>query len=457
MGEIWYKTGKRSAGNIDKLMVMKYIARVLMFYILLLVSCAEPSHFIPEVIKYNPVKVDYVSTDTLNLYHILTPSNLEMGEKIPFLLVIDAHGDGEMAVERFQPAVQFFPIIVAGSDLIENNFVGYENAIYQIIEDVYSKYPIDKNEIYISGFSGGARMAYNYSLNHQLKGLLMCGAGPGKQLPSCPVYTISGMGDFNFAENFVSPSIKMLSDTKFATDYFSGNHEWPPASQLSDGLLFLFSKNTKLFGNLIEKRSAELFATADSLEKAGNMWMAWLALKKTAILGDNEWTRKATVQAEKLLENEAFISTVQSLEKNLKTEAALQKAFAQKSMTEDFIWWKNELNVLNDNLEKFKGGMQADHYLRIKGFIGILLYTRLNNLIYNDIKNPQIKVLLEVYKYAEPENSYAYYFQALYDFQNGNSKSCLENLEKSINLGFTDYGKMNREFSENIVLQLQNE
>lgn len=76
-------------------------------------------------------------------------------------------------------------------------------------------------------------------------------------------------------------------------------------------------------------------------------------------------------------------------------------------------------------------------------------------MIYNDAGNPQLNVLIKTYEFTEPENSYAYYFQALYDFQNGNNQNCIENLGNSLKLGFTDFDKMKKDFPESIINQVQ--
>ena len=435
---------------------MKLFAGFIGLIIIIFNSCTQPEKIVLQKLVYQPIQSASCKYDSLNKYHILLPENLDKSGKMPILLVLDAHGDGKMAVEKFIPAVQNFPCIVVGSDLIKNNFPGYEQAIIEILADIVAKYTIDVNEILISGFSGGARMAYNYSLRHRVNGVLMCGAGPGKQLPACPVYAISGIGDFNFSENYVSPSMETFNNSKFTADYFFGNHEWPQSSQLSDGLLYLLSFRNKKFDELKNMRSNELLEHADSLVKKGNSWMAWISLQKAAKLSDNiKIEKEASNHAKELLSDETFIKTINSLEKDLKNEAALQKAYSQKLNSESLNWWKNELNVLNANLEKYQSGMQADHYLRIKGFIGILLYSRINNIIYHDSKNPQLEIMLEVYQYVEPENSYAYYFLALYDFQGGDNKNCIENLKKSLKLGFSDTGKLKQDFPNDILSMIK--
>jgi predicted esterase len=435
---------------------MNRFASNLVIIVLFLFSCTQHENIVLAKLAYQKIQAGQCTADTINKYHILLPETLNSNEKLPLVLVLDAHGDGKMAVEKFQPAVEYFSCIVVGSDLIENNFPGYEQAINELIIDVIKKYPVDEKEIVLAGFSGGARMAYSFSLRYAVKGALMCGAGPGKQLPQCPVYAISGMGDFNFSENYIPPSINNLSDASFTADYFHGNHEWPSASQISDGLFYLLGANNNSFDVIKNKRSNDLLKIADSLEKDGNYWMAWVAMEKASKLTVEKRTKKEALEKAKiLLKDKAFLNTVQSIENDLNTESKLTQAYSQASLNENFNWWKNEITVLNKNLEKFQEGMQADHYMRIKGFIGILLYSRINNMIYNDPSNPQINVLLQTYQYAEPENSYAYYFQALHDFQSSDNQKCLENLDKSLKLGFADIDKMKKDFPENILHHLQ--
>jgi dienelactone hydrolase len=420
---------------------------------LILAACSGPPEAALKVVNYQDPIAEECIADPVNKYHILVPGNPDQWHKIPLVIVLDAHGDGKLAVEKFQPAVQFFPCIVAGSDLIKNNFPGYETSIIQMMSDIENKYPVDAQKIIIAGFSGGARMAYYFSLNHPVKAVLMCGAGPGKEKPACPVYAISGMGDFNFAEQYQHPDIQSINDNKFTSDYFYGTHEWPQPQQLSDGIVFLLRDDNDM-ENIRRKRSHDLMQLADSLDKTGDNLMAWKALEKAAKFSVDKSKRdKAVERAESLIKKGDFQQSINSLEADLKTEAGLNQEYAQRSLTENFNWWKKELTALNDDLETYKTGLKADHYLRIKGFIGILLYTRINKMIYGDARNPQLPNLLETYAFAEPENSQAWYFKALHAYQSGDQHSCIENLEKSLKLGFTDLNKMRSDLPENILIQ----
>lgn len=250
-------------------------------------------------VNYQDIRSEQCAADTVNKYHILLPANPGRGQKLPLVIALDVHGDGRLAVTKFQQAVQFFHCIVAGSDLIKNNFPGYETAIVQLILDIENKYPVEMQRIIIAGFSGGARMAYYFAL-----------------------------------------------------------------------------------------------------------------------------------------------------------EADIDQAYAQRSLTENIQWWKNELDALDKNLQTNTTGLKSGHYMRIKEFIGILLNSRINGMIYNDPGNPHLPDLLETYAYAEPENSEAWYFNALHAYQSGDQHSCIANLERSLKLGFTDINKMKSDFPKNILDQV---
>ena len=437
------KTGK----NSDWVFVM--------LSLLVLTACSDPSGTPPEEVKYRDPFAEQTLSDVANAYHILVPEDPDPSQKFPLVIVLDAHGDGKMAVNKFYPAVRYIPCLVAGSDLVRNNFQGFENAVMQMIRDIHMKYPVDEQQIIIAGFSGGARMAYYFALNHPVKGVLMCGAGPGQQKPDCPVYTISGMGDFNFAEQYRHPDIQAFSDDRFTADYFHGVHDWPPTQQLSDALLFLLGDQNHL-ENLRQIRGQELIRLSDSLLESGEELMAWKALEKASKLSPNAQEKQRAVErGNSLLKNEDFLNTIKSIENDLKKESSLQQAYSQRMLTADFEWWKNELTVLDKMLETHTAGTRADHYLRVNGFIGILLYSVVNNMIHNDPGNPQLDVMLEAYAYAEPENPDPYYYMALHAYISGDLPSCISNLDHSMQLGFNDLEKLKKEFPENILEQVK--
>ena len=113
-------------------------------------------------------------SDTLNTYHYIRPARYN--GSLPLLIILDSGGDGLMAVKKVRPAVSQIPCLVVGSDRIRNNFQGYIQAIELLIREFSQKYSV--SQVYLAGFSGGARMAFEYARIHTVQGVLMCGAGP---------------------------------------------------------------------------------------------------------------------------------------------------------------------------------------------------------------------------------------------------------------------------------------
>ncbi len=416
----------------------------LVIWPLLMLSGCSKNQCSPEPVLYQEPAIERCNADTLHAYHILVPDLTGASQKIPLVIVLDPHGDGSLAVNNFRDAVKDFPCLVAGSDLIKNNFRGYENAILLLIRDLELKYPVDKQKIILAGFSGGARMAYSFALDHPLKGLLMCGAGPGQQVPSCPLYMIAGMGDFNFAEQYRHPDIASFGERQRTGAFFHGVHGWPEPGQLADALLILLQDRGDM-AKLRRSRSPELLQTADSLVKAGDQLMAWQALEKAAKMAvDGSARKKAIRKGKELLKNEDFQETIRKIENDLRTEQKMKQAYVQALNIKDFSWWKNELTQLDNKLKTSKDGIGEDHYLRIKGFVGILFYSRINSLIHSDPDNPMLKTMLESYAFAEPLNPDPWYFRALYARLHGDREACVENRNRAIELGLTDQEKLNK-------------
>lgn len=416
----------------------------LMTWTLLFLSGCGNNQTSPDTVVYQKAKIERCTIDTLNTYHILVPEKADASQKFPLIIVLDAHGSGALAVHNFQDAVSDFPCLVAGSDLIKNNFQGFENAILQLIRDVELKYPADEQNIILAGFSGGARMAQYFTLKYPVKGLLICGAGPGQQLPSCPVYMIAGMGDFNFGEQYIRPNIASFSNKQMTSSFFHGVHEWPEPGHLADALLFLL-RDREDIAKLRRSRSMELLQAADSLATVGDQLMAWQALEKAAKIAVNKSVKKKAIKkGNDLLENVDFQQAIQALENDLKTEQKLQQAYAQAMNIKDFSWWKKELTLLDKKLKTSSNGIITDHYQRIRGFIGILFYSRINSLIKSDPDNPQLKTMLESYAFAEPENPDPYYFMALYARFHDDYDACIKNRNRAIELGFTDQEKLKK-------------
>jgi hypothetical protein len=394
-------------------------------------------------VTYRPVTAGKCNSDTAHAYHYLMPEKIR--DNLPLFIILDSGGDGLWAINHIKPAVGELSCIVIGSDMIRNNFSGYEQAIEILIADACSKFPVSKDLVYLIGFSGGARMAFEFALRHAVKGVLMCGAGPSAgsfmDLP-CPVYMIAGTADFNFAEMYYNP-LNKPGNQPFLSDYFRGNHEWPPADRLKEGFLFLMGHNKNDLGYMLKQESDKMMKKADTLLQNHETLFALKALEKS--IAFNPDNRKAKKRMEEFKENPVMAGDIRKLGNDLELESRISQAYAQATMERDSVWWAKEIKQLNLEIESHSGE-QKDHYMRIKAFLGILFYSRLNNMIRKQPGNKQIEHLLVTYRGLEPDNPDVYYHFALYKWSRGNKALTQRYLSVARSLGFRDKEGKEKDF-----------
>jgi hypothetical protein len=365
--------------------------------------------------------------------------------KLPLLIILDSGGDGLFAVKKVLPAAGLTPCIMVGSDLIKNNFPLFLQAAGILIEEAIRRFPVDPDQVFIAGFSGGARMAFEYARQFPVKGVLMCGAGPSvnsfSNLP-CPVYMIAGTTDFNFGEMYYNP-LKSKSQGNFLADYFRGGHEWPSAGNLKDGLVFLMCKQNKA---LLKMQSNRLTEKADSLLSLDETLFSVKAVEKA--LSFDPANRTARKLDKKIREDRQFARKINKLESDLKLESKIGQAYAQASLMQDSIWWAKEIGQLSKEIAGNQGE-KKDHFMRIKAFLGILFFSRINALLSSDADGKQIEHLLSAYRMAEPENPDVYFDYALLEKKHGNLVKSGGYLKKAIDLGFKDKARIEANFPEN--------
>jgi len=376
---------------------------------MILLSCATGNRE-SYVNSRGEIQVARCDNDTANSYHFCEVG--ESNDSLLLILAIDAHGDGNIAVTRIKEACDITSALIVGSDLIKNGYGNFEAAIDELIQDVRSKHTNVGDKVILIGFSGGARMAYTYSVKKPVYGLITLGAGPGGALPNCRYYGIIGLEDFNFIELYQRPEIGQFKLRDFQADYFRGGHMWPPVQELRDGLLFIckgINEGTDLQCNA---RSRELLALSDSLRSSHIL--AWKSLEKAYQLAIDEERGDILESAKVLAKDNAFRVRVENLEKFLEIEYNLRQEYVDMSMKADLDYWKSEIVRINEQIAFSSNTLQIEHNKRIKGFLGILFYSRLQKLSQKK-GNERLKLtLLQAFAMIEPKNPDMFYFKSLY-------------------------------------------
>ncbi len=359
-------------------------------------------------VQYITPVPDSCNTEPGHLYTVSLPDQITDQQRLPLILLIDPHGDGKLAVEKFTAALSDIPVVIAGSEKIRNNDPDFMSSLTHLTEDVQNKYPVDPDQVIVAGFSGGARMAYYFGMNHNILGIIMFGAGPdrsSRDVGTRRMYLVSGTRDFNFMEQYLPPFQGLYEPRNYLPDFFRGGHEWPPAEYIYESVAYIL-KDQAVFPAFIPSRlSDNMLAAYDSLRESNELFFAAKALEKAWIFApDPKQKSQLFKQIDDYKNMPGWIQYNQRFGSALQQELRLKQTYLDKLADPDTTWWKKEIQGLNRRIQSTSDPETEDLLYRIKGFIGIIFYSQINSLLQNDRSAPELGRLLKIYELAEPES-----------------------------------------------------
>ena len=388
--------------------VLKYVI-ICGGLLLLLFStgCNHPGNQVQALHYITPV-LDSCNAEPDHLYAVSLPDHIPDRQSLPLILLIDPHGDGKLAVEKFTTALTDIPAVIAGSQKLRNNDPGFISSLEHLAEDVRAKYPVDPDQVIVGGFSGGARMAYYFGMNHNVLGIIMYGAGPdrsNRNAGSRRMYLVSGTRDFNFMEQYLPPFQGLYDPGMYMPDFFRGGHEWPPAECIYESVAYVL-KDQADFPAFIPSRLSDLMlAEYDSLRETNELFFGAKALEKAWIFSaDPKHKSRLARQINDFNGMSGWIQHNRNFESALQQELRLKQTYAYRLADPDTTWWKNEIQGLNSRIQSTSDPETQDLLYRLKGFIGIILYSQINSMLQNDHLSPELDRLMIIYEIAEPES-----------------------------------------------------
>jgi len=433
---------------------------ILLFSMLLfgLVSCSG-AHSSNQTVK-SVEKTDTCKLDAANTYEIYISERNNTAEKLPLLVIIDSHGSGKFALEKFKQAANQYPVILVASNLVKNGFNGYDGAIKTLIDDVRQKYPAGE-KIFMTGFSGGARMALGYGLAHPLNGLILCGAlANANQINAlrCTVISISGMDDFNFMETaqFLFQEQSIPGNLKI--ELTSASHNWPDSTMLANAFGFLYLSNQTTNNTPSDNPELKAYckhqqARIDILKKQNDFLKATLVARNMSSTVPFNSDQSFAATFSELKSNPEYISQTKRLKDCLNFEIGKRQPYIDAFTTKDTLWWKNEIKVTNEKIDTEQDSFAKDMYRRIKGFWGIACYSFGNQAI-KEQNAEALNKIVSIYRMVEPENPYVVYFSAFPYFWKGDKETTLSILKRACGAGFSDMNQIKKDFPSFITSKL---
>jgi pimeloyl-ACP methyl ester carboxylesterase len=375
--------------------------------ILLLQGCkGERSDASPNVYKV-PLS-DSCLFEPDHHYDVTYPDRPDPKQLIPLVIVIDPHGDGLTAMQKFRDALEDLPFVIAGSEKIRNNYENFEISLQNLYQDILEKYPVDPQRVFVAGFSGGARMALYYGLHNPANGIIMFGAGPGN-LPSgyqSPrIYAVSGTRDFNFIEQYRPLFSGIRDHTAYVNDYFRGIHSWPPGRYIREAVVFSLRDETESFKEISNNLSLEFLQEYDSLRNAEDLFFAGKALEKAWYFSTESKQQKALLEKiNAFASDEEWMACQREIETYFNQEVTIKAMYVEKLADPDLEWWTGELNSLFAKINNGSNPVETDYYYRLKGFLGIYLYSRITQLLRTNNSSGLMDRLMEIYEQVEPQS-----------------------------------------------------
>jgi len=168
-------------------------------------------------------------------YALYLPSSYSPARPTPILYAFDPRARGRVPVERFQAAAERYGWAVVGSNASRNR-IDVTDIVRRLWDDTHRRLAIDERRVYMTGFSGGARVASGLALNARglVAGVVAFGAGfpagarAGKDVPFA-VFGGAGLDDFNLPEMRQLAADLDAAGAANRLEIWEGGHEWAPA------------------------------------------------------------------------------------------------------------------------------------------------------------------------------------------------------------------------------------
>jgi dienelactone hydrolase len=279
-----------------------------------------------------------VTADPTNSYALYLPSAYSQAKRWPLLLAFDAFARGETSVNLFHEAAEKYGFIVIGSNN-SRNFEDPSAAIRLLGADIKEHYSIDQRRVYLTGVSGGARVATSIAINCKtcIAGVIACVGGlpsgvatPGPEVSEW--FLISATEDFNYPEMLHLQEALEKNSAVSRLVIYEGQHGWMPKEYAERALAWMQLRAmarglTPVDKDFIGKQFEERMAEAQSAQSSGDILAATRDYREIAVdFRTFRDVKEQEAQAKSLAESEAF----RKARKNEKAALDLENEVAAK-------------------------------------------------------------------------------------------------------------------------------
>jgi hypothetical protein len=386
-------------------------------------------------------------------YSLLVPNNYQAEKTCPLVIFFDPHAAGDLPLKKYRALANQFGFIFAGSNNSKNNLnpPGAYAEIYKALRtDLEKKLNIQKNRIYLVGFSGGARVALNLGLaDNSVAGVIANSAGfdPANAplRDGFVVYGFAGDEDFNLLEQKrTEKNLQQYPSLIHQLAEFNGKHEWAPLERMRDAFIFLecaarYKKISTATNTNVEDAYQSL---ENQLKKTKDKKLRLKLLQNTSGFSLAGICSKAIQrEAESVSKSDFAKQLFTEEEKADAEETVLQNNYAQKVFTESADFWNATVanwEATPKNNSKYKLNCRLQSYISMVVYISLQSPEGKQNVLLRE------KLLL-IYELVDPKNSEWAYLKAVLRAQQGNREEALRLLNECVKLNFNDKQRVNNQ------------
>jgi hypothetical protein len=437
---------------------MKWIS--FLFSVLLFAGCGSDAADQPQSDSTAPAENQIVLTagtistlscklNVANTYDVYLPQTHSAEADYPVLIFFSPDGKGRTPVEKYQVLADEWEFILVGSNYTKNGMPG-DKALAggnELVTDVAGRFNVDRARIYLSGFSGGARVAGGVAVQRMdVTGVICCSATPPSPVVPRGYIGIAGLGDMNYLEMKKFQQAAGTPASMHELLVFDGKHEWPPVNIMENAMLMisLYQRGEAVSGDpnrMSDSLTANVLAQCDSLKKIScRLEYDLLSAVERA---EKNWSGSVAITARRKKVESA--SCVKSDEKKWQEaeaqESDLQKVLSEAVLSRDTAWWRQNVDAY---FETDKTGAEQFMRQRLRGYVSLICYTYCNQAFSMNNMHAAEK-LVKVYSIVDPTNSEWAYLQAKMYVRLNLAAYATTSMEQAVALGFNDRLRVEQE------------
>lgn len=248
--------------------------------------------------------------DPQQSYALYLPLTYTAAKRWPILYFFDPGGRGRRPLELYKDVAEKYGFVMAGSNNSRNFSSDQSRSVNAIWLDTHLRFALDGHLTYVSGFSGGARVAGAMALSCppcQIAGVIAHGAGyptnRSEAKDKLLYFFAVGDQDFNWSEVMTVRREREDQGLSYRVRVFSGPHQWAPAAVMEDAVEWMMlramqSGDRPPDAAFIDRQLRRMLAEAEDAEKKNDAMAQFNAYR--ALMSDFSGFRDVTESERKL-------------------------------------------------------------------------------------------------------------------------------------------------------------